>query len=81
MGLKGLGLSASITNFILLTTCIIYCLCYGKISRALSRPNRESLRGWGEYLGVSLPATIILCSEWWTFEILTIVAGMISVEA
>ena len=37
------------------------------------------MRGWGEYLGVSVPATVMICSEWWAFEILTVMAGILGV--
>ena len=28
-----------------------------------------------------MPATIMMCAEWWAFEVLVIIAGYISVEA
>lgn len=34
-----------------------------------------------EYLGISLPATIMICAEWWGFEILALIAGIIGVAA
>ena len=34
-----------------------------------------------EYLSISLPSMTMLCSEWWAYEILTIMASMISVPA
>jgi len=81
MGLRGLGLASSLTNLILFTSTFVYCLCISKINRALVRPNKDSFRGWHQYLAVCLPSTIIMCSEWWTVEILTLLAGLISVEA
>jgi len=39
----------------------------------------EAFRGWGEYLQVSLPATAMICAEWWAFEALTIMAGILGV--
>ena len=30
---------------------------------------------------VAVPSAVILCSEWWAFEVLTIIAGLISIEA
>ena len=43
--------------------------------------DRNSLCGWPEYLRLAIPATILLCSEWWAFEILTLIAGLIGVKA
>ena len=81
MGLKGLGLAMSLTNFNLLLIVLIYCFCYPQISVALRRPDLESFKGWKEYLGIALPSMIIICSEWWAFEILTIISGLIGIEA
>ena len=44
-------------------------------------PGKESFRGWGEYLRVASPSMIISCSEWWAWEVTTLVAVLISVEA
>ena len=42
-------------------------------------PDISSFYGWGEYLGVSLPATIMCCAEWWAVEILVGIAGTMGV--
>jgi len=42
-------------------------------------PDIESFRGWGEYLKVSLPSTVMICAEWWAFEILTLISGTLGV--
>jgi multidrug resistance protein, MATE family len=81
MGLRGLGLAMSITNFNILLIVLVYCFCYKQISIALRKPDIESFKGWYEYLSIALPSTVIICSEWWAFEILTIISGLISIEA
>jgi MATE family multidrug resistance protein len=81
MGVRGLGLATSITKFNLLLVTIVYSKCSPQISCALQFPDRDSLRGWSEYLKVSLPSTIMICSEWWAFEVITVIAGTISIEA
>ena len=81
MGIRGLGLATSLTNFNLLCFTMVYCKCSAKIRQALTPLSRDCLRGWSEYLKVSLPSTIMICSEWWAFEILTVISGLISVEA
>ena len=39
----------------------------------------EAFRGWRPYLQISLPATLMICKEWWAFEILTVLAGVLGV--
>jgi MATE family multidrug resistance protein len=41
-------------------------------------PGRSSLQGWKEYISISLPATVFICSEWWFFEVMTVFAAMMS---
>lgn len=38
------------------------------------RPH-AALRGWPVYLRYALPSVAMLCTEWWTFEILIIFSG------
>ena len=35
----------------------------------------------GNYFKIGLPAVIMLLAEWWVFEIMTLLAGYISVAA
>lgn len=44
-------------------------------------PDRTVFKNWGEYLKISLPSTVMLCAEWWAYELLMVFAGNISVEA
>ena len=47
--------------------------------KALVPLDKEALRGWGEYFAISIPATIMICSEWWAFEVIMVIAGLIGV--
>jgi multidrug resistance protein, MATE family len=70
------------------TTCTfaLNCLCLlaaitqqEDISEAIFWPNKDSLTGWGRYFKVSGPATLMVCSEVYAYEILMIEAGIIGV--
>ena len=80
MDIRGLGLASSVKDFVLLTTVMLYGNCSKDIRPALSMPDRETFRGWGEYLKVSLPSTAMICAEWWSFETLTVIAGILGVN-
>ena len=58
---------------------------YGCMSPYVSSilPNkidRDTFNGWDEYLRVALSSTIMICPEWWTYEIITLLAGTIGVK-
>lgn len=39
--------------------------------------SREALRGWGEYLRYGLPSVFMICCEWWTFEAVILLSGLL----
>nr|XP_033778460.1 multidrug and toxin extrusion protein 1-like isoform X2 [Geotrypetes seraphini] len=39
----------------------------------------ECLQEWGSYIGLAVPSMLMLCIEWWTYEIGTFLTGLISV--
>lgn len=43
-------------------------------------PNMDALKGWKQYFGIAIPATMMLCSEWWFFELLMLTAGGLGVK-
>jgi len=43
--------------------------------------SKDSFKDLNEYLNVALPSCLMLCLEWWSFEVLAFMAGYISVEA
>ncbi|XP_061461261.1 nucleoredoxin isoform X2 [Rhineura floridana] len=40
---------------------------------------RDCLQEWGSFIRLALPSMLMICIEWWTFEIGSFLAGMISV--
>ena len=44
-------------------------------------PTSESLGKVKIYLEVGIPGTLMICFEWWCFEILTIFSGLMTVES
>lgn len=81
MDIRGLALANSVKDMILLATIMIYSSYSDEIRPILRSPlDREALHCWGEYLRISLPSTVMICAEWWAFEILVIISGTLGVE-
>ena len=80
-GVLGGGLAMATTYISIFTFMTLHSHCIPQIKKALFWPTADSFTGWGEYLAISTPATIIMCAEWWAFEILMFFAGYISIEA
>ena len=78
-GIEGLAIATSTKDLSLILMVMIYGYCDPDINKALAPLNKECFQGWSEYLKVSLPSTVMVCSEWWAFEFLTIMAGIMGV--
>ena len=78
MDVRGLGLAMSLTNFFKITFICTYSFCSRTIRRALVRPTfKDVFSGWKEYLKLAVPAMLILCSEWWAYEIIAALSGVL----
>lgn len=42
--------------------------------------NKQSFQGLGRFLSIGIPGMLMLCFEWWAFELLAIFAGLLSVN-
>ena len=79
MDVTCLAIAHSIKDFVLLLLTYIYSHCSKKVNPVLVPIDRETFRGWGQYLKISLPTTAMICSEMWAFEVLLIFSGIIGV--
>ena len=68
-----------VTYFLMFLFTNIYAHCIPAIKKAIQWPNKDSFVGWGSYLRISLPATVMLLAEGWAFNVLGVIAGLISV--
>ena len=78
-GIVGLAIANGVKDAVLLLILFIYARCSPKIAEVLQPIDRDAFRGWCEYLKVSLPSTAMLCSEWWAFEVLVFLGGVLGV--
>ena len=80
MDIRGLGAATSVNKFLLIFFLMVYGSCSKNIRPAMTFPDRDTFRGWCEYLQVALPVTAMYCAEVWAFEILVLIAGTLSVS-
>ena len=81
MGIEGLAIATCIKDAVLLAIVVIYGKFSAEIKSAHAPVDCETFYGWLEYIKIAYPSIIILCAEWWAFEIFTLMAGMIGVVA
>ena len=79
-GVLGLGIATAITNIGMLLMIEIYSLCIPRIRESLFWPDKHTFKDWGEYCKLGIPASVMLCAEWWSFEILIFLSGILGVN-
>lgn len=82
LGLTGASIATCITYWLNLILVTLY-LSYKEDAvhkTSWHAFNYDSLKGWWEYLSYGIPSTLMLCLEWWFYEILALYAGMLSVN-
>jgi MATE family multidrug resistance protein len=79
-GIYGAGYAMALTCFIEFVAVTILAHSVERIQEALFFPTRKSFRGWSEYFEVSVPATIMICAEWWSFELFVVASSYFDVN-
>lgn len=64
------------SNFVLVT---LYCSFSKDLKDSFFFPNKETVRELGDYLRIGIPSATMLCLEWWSLEVLALMAGYIDV--
>ncbi|WVZ86785.1 hypothetical protein U9M48_033518 [Paspalum notatum var. saurae] len=78
LGIRGVALASVLANLNLLLFLLAYIFFRGVHRRtggfALSR---DSFRGWGELVSLALPSCVSVCLEWWWYEIMILLCGLL----
>ncbi|KAG8065863.1 hypothetical protein GUJ93_ZPchr0004g38157 [Zizania palustris] len=78
LGIKGVALASVLANLNLVLFLLTYIFFKGVHERtggfALSA---DSFRGWGELISLALPSCVSVCLEWWWYEIMILLCGLL----
>lgn len=78
---KFLAYSWVLAVYISAAVQLIVSLQYEEVQRTLQPLSfKHALSDWYEFFNLGLPGTVMLCSEWWAFEILTVFASFLGNE-
>ncbi|KAF6176555.1 hypothetical protein GIB67_034417 [Kingdonia uniflora] len=78
MGMKGAALASVWTSCNLVFMLVIYICFGGAHRRTFLGVTLESLTGWGALLGLAVPSCFSVCLEWWWYEFMIILCGLLS---
>lgn len=78
LGIKGVAFASVLANLNLLLFLLAYILFKGVHRRTGGFSlSGESFRGWGELISLALPSCVSVCLEWWWYEIMILLCGLL----
>jgi MATE family multidrug resistance protein len=77
LGFHGAPISLSITYTTMMCSAIVCIYWLTDWRKTWGGWSKESLRGWAEFFALGVPGVLMVCAEWWGYEIHTILAGWI----
>ena len=79
-GVEGSAISISIAYWSLAIMYVLYIRCSSLYHTSWPGWTMDSLKGWFHYCKYGVPGMVMLCLEWWTFEIGYLVVGATSAD-
>ena len=77
-GVKGVALASVLANLNLVLFLLAYIFLKGVHKRTGGfLLSAESFRGWGELISLALPSCVSVCLEWWWYEIMILLCGLL----
>lgn len=78
LGIRGVAFASVLANLNLILLLLAYIFVNG-VHRSTGgfALSRESFKGWGELVGLALPSCVSVCLEWWWYEIMILLCGLL----
>ncbi|XP_061606784.1 multidrug and toxin extrusion protein 1-like isoform X3 [Phyllopteryx taeniolatus] len=78
LGVAGSAAANTISQYSLMVFLFVYMNARGLHKATWDGWSLDSLREWGPFLRLAVPSMLMMCLEWWLYEIASILAGLIS---
>ncbi|XP_057695508.1 multidrug and toxin extrusion protein 1 isoform X2 [Corythoichthys intestinalis] len=78
MGVVGSALANTVSQFFMAGILYAYMLWRRLHKGTWAGWSIECLQDWGSFIDLAIPGMVMMCVEWWTFEIAIFLAGLIS---
>ncbi|KAM4047043.1 multidrug and toxin extrusion protein 2-like isoform 2-T2 [Anomaloglossus baeobatrachus] len=79
LGVKGSAWANTVSQFAMSGLLFIYIIWKKLHLLTWGGWSRDSLQEWGSFIRLAIPGMLMMCIEWWSFEIGGFLAGLISV--
>ncbi|KAM9314780.1 multidrug and toxin extrusion protein 1-like [Pholidichthys leucotaenia] len=78
LGVAGSAAANAISQYLLVVILFVYICLMGLHKATWGGWSLDCLQEWGPYVRLAIPSMLMLCLEWWLFEIGGFLAGVIS---
>ncbi|XP_077379837.1 multidrug and toxin extrusion protein 1-like [Festucalex cinctus] len=78
LGVAGSAAANSISQYVLAVVLFVYITWRGLHKATWGGWTMECFQEWGTFVKLAIPSMLMLCLEWWLFEIGGFIAGIIS---
>nr|XP_046245420.1 multidrug and toxin extrusion protein 1 [Scatophagus argus] len=78
LGVAGSAIANTISQFSMAGILFAYIVWKGLHKATWGGWSKECLQDWGSYIHLAIPSMVMLCVEWWTYEIGSFLAGLIN---
>ncbi|XP_053310830.1 multidrug and toxin extrusion protein 2-like [Spea bombifrons] len=79
MGIVGSALANAISQFAMCFVLFIYIYVKKLHVETWAGWSRDCLQEWGSFINLAIPSMLMMCIEWWSFEIGGFLVGLIGV--
>nr|XP_057936412.1 multidrug and toxin extrusion protein 1 [Doryrhamphus excisus]XP_057936413.1 multidrug and toxin extrusion protein 1 [Doryrhamphus excisus] len=78
LGVAGSALANTLSQFSMAGVLYAYIIFKSVHKATWGGWSKDCLQDWGSFIHLAIPSMVMLCVEWWTFEIGSFLAGLIS---
>uniref|UniRef100_A0A672QJB0 Multidrug and toxin extrusion protein n=1 Tax=Sinocyclocheilus grahami TaxID=75366 RepID=A0A672QJB0_SINGR len=78
MGVPGSAAANTISQYSLAIILFIYIRCTGLHKDTWPGWSMDCLQEWDSFIQLAIPSMLMMCAEWWTYEIGALLSGLIS---
>ncbi|KAM3936103.1 multidrug and toxin extrusion protein 2-like [Leptodactylus fuscus] len=79
MGVEGSAWANTISQWAMALSLFIYIIVKKLHVKTWGGWSKDCLQEWGQFMSLAIPSVLMVCVEWWSFEIGGFLAGLISV--
>ncbi|KAM3412524.1 hypothetical protein ACQJBY_003938 [Aegilops geniculata] len=77
LGYIGAALAISVSYWLNVFMLVAYIGCSNSCKETFSPPTLDAFSGVGVFMRLALPSALMLCFEWWSFEVIILLSGLL----